>query len=86
MVRKGSDVVLVKLPERQIDRLRIGMKGKVLGVRKSIDSKGLTYQYLVKWKGKSGPVSHEKDEIREEQNILQRETSISGRDVGGVLK
>ena len=76
MVRKGSVVKLTKLPERWVERLRVGMIGTVLGVRRSMNSKGLTYQYLVKWKGKSCPVSHEGDEI-EEQNVLQRETSSS---------
>lgn len=58
MIRKGSKVALVKLPERHIERIRVGMLGQVIAVRPSDN------QYLVKWRGKACPVSHDVSEIK----------------------
>ena len=59
MIRKGVKVTLVKLPERHIERLKIGAIGEVLGVRHSDKN------VLVKWRGKSCPVSHIMSELKE---------------------
>ena len=64
VIRKGSKVSLIKLPERHIERIRIGMLGEVLAVRHSDN------QYLVKWRGKACPVSHDASEIK-----LEKETT-----------
>lgn len=62
MIGKGSEVVLDRLPidGRKISRLKVGMVGKVLAVRPHIDN-----HCLVKWVGKSGPVSHDREDLKE---------------------
>lgn len=52
-------VKLIRFPERQIDRLRLGMVGEVLATR-FINKRT---ELLVKWQGRSGPVSHEMSEV-----------------------
>jgi hypothetical protein len=52
---KKKKVKLVKLPRRNIDRLRLGMFGEILAYREG--------HVLVKWKGRTGPVSHKTSEV-----------------------
>jgi hypothetical protein len=52
---KKKKVKLVRLPRRNIDRLRLGMFGEILAYREG--------HVLVKWKGRTGPVSHKTSEV-----------------------
>ena len=63
MIRKGSRVTLIRLPidGRTISRLKVGMVGEVLAIRPAIDN-----HCLVKWSGKSGPVSHDAEDLKEQ--------------------
>lgn len=58
-LRKNQKVRLIQLPERDIERLKIGMIGKILAVRITDG------HVLVKWVGRSGPVSHEPHEVEQ---------------------
>lgn len=61
-INKGSKVQLVKLDDRKIDRLKVGQAGVVLAVRQLADDDGPLA--LVKFKGKSGPVSVYQNQLK----------------------
>lgn len=59
IIRQNDKVVLVKMPNRTISRLKMGMIGKVVKTRPFIDN-----HLLIKWIGKSELVSHNPNNVK----------------------
>lgn len=54
---KGDHVKLIALPDREVERLKVGMVGEVIAYRIT------DHHVLVKWKGRRFPVSHRQEEL-----------------------
>ncbi len=59
MIREGDKVTLIKLPKRDHNRIRVGMKGVVIATRPAIDER-----LLVKFEGRRGLISVDPNEVK----------------------